>query len=88
MSYQAVVEMARSNSLRERIIACSAQEGVADPESWASQNMWKLATAAGWADDWDYARGAYTSDKNPDFGARGDVISDQKILSAVQALRA
>lgn len=88
MSYVSIVEIARSNSLRDRIAACAAQEGEGSPEGWVNQNIWKLATTAGWSDDWDYARGTYTSDKNPDFGERNDIISDQKILSAVQALRA
>lgn len=88
MSYHAIVEMARSTTLRERIIACAAQEKIKDPETWASSNMWTLATSAGWADDWDYAKGTYTTDKNPEFGERNDIIGDAKILSAVQALKA
>lgn len=87
MSYHAIVEMAKSDSLRDRLVACAAQEGEQAPEAWVGQHLWKLATTAGWADDWDYAKGTYTLDKNPDFGKRNDIISDQKILSAVQAVR-
>lgn len=88
MSYTSIVEMAQSVTLRNRITACAAQEGEGSPDGWVSQNLWKLATTAGWADDWDYAKGAYSVNQNPDFGERNDIISDQKILAAVQALRA
>lgn len=86
MSYSSVVEMAQSNSLRMRIVACVAQEGIDNPEQWTSSNMWKIASQPGWAADWDYAKGTYNVNSNPDTGARTDVIDDAQILSAVQAV--
>lgn len=86
MSLGVIVEMANSTALRDRIAACAAQEGIADPVAWASQRMWEFAAQAGWADSWAYAVQNYNKNQNPETGARDDVITDQTILSAVQAL--
>jgi hypothetical protein len=86
MSYNSIVEIAQSESLRGRITAAAAAEGIDYPEQWASTAMWKLAASPGWADKWDSANDSYTVNANPDTGARTDVISDGDILSAVQAL--
>lgn len=80
--------MSRSNSLMMRIAACAAMEDVTEPQTWASQRMWIFAAQPGWADAWDYAKGTYTTEKNPDMGARPDVIGDAMILASVQALNA
>lgn len=88
MAYSSIVEMAQSNSLRMRITACVAQEGITNPEQWTASNMWKIAAQPGWAADWDYAKGTYNPNFNPDTGARTDVIDDAQILSAVQAVAA
>jgi hypothetical protein len=85
MSYRSTVKMATSPSLRDRIIACAAQEGEPNPEQWVSDNLWPVVTSPGWDADWAYAEEVYTDQYNPDTGARPDVISDAKILSAVQA---
>lgn len=88
MFYNAVVEMAQSASLRNRVAACAAAEGVTNPEQWAASKMWALASSPGWAEDWAYAQDTYTVNQNPDTGARTDVIGDAQILAAVQALSA
>lgn len=88
MTYTSIVEMAQSESLLKRVTACVAQQGISSPQAWASSNMWKLATSPGWADDWDYAKGTYNVNQNPDFGKRNDIIDDGQILSAVQAAAA
>ena len=85
MSYRSVVEMAQSQSLRERITAAVAAEGISNPEAWTASNMWAIVSAPGWGDQWAYASDTYQVNANPDYGARTDVISDQDILSAVQA---
>ena len=85
MSYSSIAEMVDSQSLRSRIVACVAQEGITNPVEWTASNMWKIAAAPGWADDWDYAVNTATPNVNPDTGARNDVISDADILAAVQA---
>lgn len=87
MSYQAVVEMAGSNSLLNRIAACAASEGQTEPTSWAQANIWTICSAPDWDDAWAYAKDTETVNMNPDTGARNDVINDGMILSAVQALR-
>lgn len=86
MSYNSIVEMSQSNSLMMRITACAAMEGIDNPREWAYARMWKFAAQPGWADAWDYAAGVYTPEKNPDTGARPDVIGDAMILASVQAI--
>lgn len=86
MNYQSVLNMANSTSLMNRIIAAVAVEGIHNPEAFVNENRWKLAATPGWADDWAYAEDVLTSNQNPDLGARDDVISDAKILAAIQAL--
>lgn len=87
MAYSSIVEMATSYSLISRVAAAAAQEGEQDPMTWAQQNAWEVAAQPGWADSWDYAKDTATVNQNPDTGARNDVISDQQILGAVQAIR-
>lgn len=85
MSYSSIVEMAESESLRSRITAAAAVEGVDNPTQWIFSAIWQLAASPGWADQWDYAKATYQVNANPDLGARNDVISDTNILAAVQA---
>lgn len=86
MAYAHIVEMAGSQTLMNRVAACAAAEGLDNPRDWAIGHMWKIAATPGWADDWAYAVNTYTPEKNPDIGARPDVIGDEKILPAVQAM--
>jgi hypothetical protein len=85
MAYISIVEMAGSQSLLARITAAAAAEAIPEPSQWAQANIWQLAATPGWADAWDYARDTATDEQNPDTGKRPGVISDQMILSAVQA---
>lgn len=87
MSYLSVVEMAGSQSLLSRISACAASEGQDEPLAWAQANIWKLCATPDWDDAWAYAKDTQTVNQNPDTGMRDDVINDNMILSAVQALR-
>lgn len=87
MSYLSVVEMAGSQSLLQRIAACAASEGQSDPTTWAQANIWSLCSSPNWDDSWAYAKDTETVNVNPDTGIRDDVINDNMILSAVQALR-
>lgn len=86
MTYQSVVEMARNQSLIQRVAAAAAAEGIENPVVWAQTNIWQIASRSDWAEAWDYASSTYTLDYNPDTGARPGVINDQMILTAVQAL--
>ena len=87
MSYQAIVEMASSQSLQARISACAAGEGQDDALQWTQQNILKLCNTPDWDDAWSYAKDTSNINQNPDTGARDDVINDNMILGAVQALR-
>lgn len=88
MPYQAVLEIAHSNSLKGRIVACVAKEGIGgnDPVAWVQDRLWAFACTPGWDEDWQYAVDNANSNVNPDTGARLDVIDDNKILAAVQAI--
>lgn len=88
MSYSSIVEMAQSQSLRQRITAAVAAEGIDNPEQWAGSYIWKIVAAPSWDDQWDYAKATYQVNANPDLGARNDVISDGDILASVQAVQA
>lgn len=86
MSYHAMQAMAGSQSLRARITACAAQEGVLNPGEWVNQHLWKIVAQSDWAASWQYAVDQSTVNHNPDTGARDDVIGDDKILATVQSL--
>ena len=88
MSYATILEISDNQTLLRRIQACAAQEGIPDPSMWVETHKWELACTPGWGDDWSYAKDTATVNQNPDIGARDDVISDSKILAAVQALNA
>jgi hypothetical protein len=81
MSYNAIAEMARDGDLQQRFIACAAQEGIENPETWVRQNIWQLCAAPGLADSYEYA--VNTDKITP--GKLEDVISDATILATVQA---
>jgi hypothetical protein len=81
--------MAGSQSLTSRIVAAAAQEGRTDPLPWVQQRIWIIVSYdTGWPAAWDYARDTATLDNNPDTGVRPGVITDQMILTVVQAVMA
>lgn len=84
MAYSDIAAMARDNSLRDRIAACAATEGVIDPHptTWADAHQWRLAASPGWDEAWAYATASGATSPGSDAG----VITDQMILSAVQPL--
>ena len=86
MSYNSIVQMAQSESLANRITAAAASEGIPDPVGWTRENTWKFATQEGGSEAWAYAFDNLNANQNPDIGYRTDVISDEQILAAVQAL--
>ncbi len=81
MSYATHAAIVQSGSLRLRITACAAQEGVTDPPRWVNAVVWSLPQAD-WLAAWASAEAA-----NPgaDHGSDEAVITDQMILSSVQA---
>ena len=84
MSYQSIVIMAGSQSLRARMVAAAAAAGSEDPVGFVDRNMWQLVSDDGLADKWDEAVAKNDINKNPDTGARTDVITDAKIRKAIE----
>lgn len=81
MSFATIATSARDSSLQDRITACAAQEGAADPPGAMSQLIWPVITSA----DIEAAYAFALAGGNPDPGGDETVITDQMILSAVQA---
>lgn len=82
--FQAIVDMARSQSLAERIVGCVAEEGVQpreQPGLLVSVHMSRLCAAPGWAAKWLSAVAANV----PDPGADPAVITADDIRARVQA---
>lgn len=79
--YNAIAKAAQDRGLKLRIAACFAQEttGVEQPLALADVHMWRLA--AQWGAEYQYALDSDV--ENP--GEQENVITDQMILSAVQA---
>ena len=89
MSLLAIAQMTDSKALRGRCIAALAStRPMADQPAdalatWWWQQCWHVCSAPGWAAAWVYAEG-----KSPggDHGAKGSVITDAQIVSAVEGL--
>lgn len=84
MSYHAIAIMSQDRGLSDRVAACAAVEGEADPEVWVGAHRWQYSARQGWADAYTYALEA----KTPNPGTDHAVISDAMILTAVQEIRA
>lgn len=89
MTYGSLAAMYQSESLRARVTAAAALEGISDPDLLrASSNFWKVvARTPEWTARWHDATVNYTPVYNPDMGARPDVITDELIEECVQALK-
>lgn len=85
MSFQSIVVMAGSQSLRARMAAAAAAAGLEDPLGFVDRNMWQLASTAAWDTAWDTAATAGDNNMNPDTGVRTDVITDTMIEDAINA---
>lgn len=88
MAYLDLADLAVDDDFLRRVAACAAEQevGGADlggqsPSSWAMLRQWRMAASPGFADAYAYAKG--TGVQNP--GADPTVITDEQILSAVQA---
>lgn len=86
-TYNTINAIVGSQSLFDRVAAAAAAEGEPEPVMWASAHKWQIAGQPGWADAWQFAKDTGTINDNPDIGQRDDVINDQQILAAVQAIR-
>jgi hypothetical protein len=81
MSYSTIFRCANDTHFRGRITACAAQEHAADPDAAAEQLMWPVSSAT----DIEAAYASAIAAGNPEPGGDESVITDQMILSAVQA---
>lgn len=82
MTYNDVADMADSASLKRRVTAAVAEEGILDPVGWLFPRYWQIVSQPGWDDAWASA----VAGGNPDPGASDAVITDGMILSGVQAV--
>lgn len=81
MSYATIFQCANDLPFRGRVTACCAQEGATEPENTADQILWPVSAAA----DVEAAYASAVIAGNPNPGGDESVITDQMILSAVQA---
>ena len=81
MSYGTINQCANDMEFLGRVTACAAQEGAADPEKAADQLRWPVATSS----DIEAAYASGVAGDNPNPGGDVAVITDEMILSAVQA---
>jgi hypothetical protein len=81
MSYSTVQKCANDYALRGRVAGCCAKEGAENPEQAAGDLMWKVSAAS----DIEAAYASALASNNPNPGGDETVITDQMILSTVQA---
>ena len=84
MSYSAQAALSADPDFLNRIAAAAAVEvdKTHQPQQWASDHIWWIAAAPGFADAYESA----IAGEVPRPGNDPSVISDAQILSAVQAL--
>lgn len=96
MSYATVSIIAQDPDIAARVRGCIATEVMANQYTSMSTlrdrldlsaAMWLLAAAPGWAAAWESALAADRTGNPLTIGADSAVITDNMILSAVQALR-
>jgi hypothetical protein len=81
MSYSTINVCAHDTAFLGRLTAACAQEGNDNPTLTAQQLIWAVSAAA----DIEAAYASALAADNPDPGGDESVITDQMILSAVQA---
>ena len=75
--FRNIAEMASDEDLRSRIVAGAAMAGIASPDLWVGQRIWRIVGRNRWADAWAGRLPAATN---------SDAISDAWILAAVRAV--
>jgi hypothetical protein len=81
MSYATIARCANDYALRDRVTGCYAQEGAENPLQSADAIMWPLSSHS----DIEAAYASAIAADNPNPGGDETVITDQMILSTVQA---
>ena len=84
MTYTALSAMSQSQSLMNRIVAAASLKGFnQSPETTVQQYKWRVISRQDWVTAWQSATDGYTTQFNPDTGARPDVITDTMISDAI-----
>jgi hypothetical protein len=90
VSYLNQSEIAGNPSMMARVAQCAAQQQVPEPEQWTQDNRRTWAASPGWDGAWASALASHPPDPESsttyDPGADEAVITDQMILSQVQAM--
>ena len=81
MSYSTINKCANDAEFQARVTACCAAEGAESPYGASSDIIWSVATHS----DIEAAYASAIANDNPSPGGDESVITDQMILSAVQA---
>jgi hypothetical protein len=84
MSYSTIARCANDTAFQSRVTACAAQEGAtSNPNSAMNQLIWTVSSASDI--EAAYASALSSQPPNPNPGGDEAVITDQMILSSVQA---
>jgi len=86
MGYLTQNTIANNGFMFGRISQAAAEEGLASPEGWTSDNRRIWAASPGWDDAWESAIVSHPDDPEYDPGADEAVITDGMILAQVQAM--
>jgi hypothetical protein len=81
MSYSTINRCANDQAFQGRVTACAAQEGASSPNSAMYNLIWPVSSAS----DIEAAYASALAASNPNPGGDETVVTDQMILSAVQA---
>jgi len=81
MSYNTINACANDEGFRNRVMACCAQEGANPPDTTMYEVLWPVCCAS----DVEAAYATALANHVPNPGADESVITDQTILSHVQA---
>lgn len=86
MSYLTQSVISHNTAVYERVTQCASTEGIPNPGGWAAERARTYASAPGWDAAWESALAGHTDDPDYDPGTDEAVITDQMILSQVQAM--
>lgn len=81
MSYKTINQCANDSEFMNRVTACCAKEGSNSPQTTMYEVIWPVASAS----DIEAAYASALAGENPSPGGDEAVITDQMILSSVQA---
>jgi hypothetical protein len=87
MSYLTQAKIAQNAAMLNRVTQCAAQQEIPEPDLWASNNRHIWAASPGWDGSWESALASHEGNPSYDPGSDEAVITDQMILSEVQALK-